>query len=81
MPAMPETTTSLGERLETAVVGARARVQGSSRASAEAAFRARVEERLKGLESELADLKGRLNGLYLVIASTVLAQVLLRIAT
>jgi hypothetical protein len=76
MPAKPETTT-LGERLETAVAGAQARVQ---RTSAEAAFRARVEERLKGLEGELTDVKSRLNGLYLVIASTVLAQVVLRVA-
>jgi hypothetical protein len=74
-------TTILSERLETAVAGAQARVQRNSRTSAEAAFRARVEERLKSLDGELADVKSRLNGLYLVIASTVLAQVLLRIAT
>jgi hypothetical protein len=40
-----------------------------------------MDERLRGLEGEMADVKSRLNGLYLVIASTVLAQVLLRIAT
>jgi hypothetical protein len=78
---MPEQTQSLGSRLEEAVAGAQARAQRSGRSSAETAFRARVDERLRGLEGELADVKSRLNGLYLVIASTVLAQVLLRIAT
>jgi uncharacterized protein YceH (UPF0502 family) len=44
-----------------------------------AAFRARVEERLRNLEQELAELKTRINGLLFFIASTVLAQVLLRL--
>ncbi len=78
---MPESNLELGNRLTGAVSEAQARVQRSGRTSAEAAFRARVEERLRGLEAELADVKSRLNGLYLVIASTVLAQVLLRVAT
>lgn len=78
---MSESKVSLSKQLGTAVSEAQARVQRGSRGSAEAAFRARIEERLRGMEAELADLKGRLNGLYLVIASTVLAQVLLRVAT
>ena len=44
-----------------------------------AAFRARVDERLKNLEAELAELKSRINGLLYFIASTVVAQVLMRI--
>jgi hypothetical protein len=78
---MSESNFQLGQRLGDAVAGAQERAQRSSRTTAEAAFRARVEERLRGLESELADVKSRLNGLYLVLGSTVLAQVLLRVAT
>ncbi len=44
-----------------------------------AAFRARVEERLRGLEAELTELKSRINGLLFFIAGTVIAQVLLRL--
>lgn len=44
-----------------------------------AAFRARVEERLHNLESQLEELKGRINGLLFFIAGTVLAQMLLRV--
>lgn len=44
-----------------------------------AAFRARVEERLRGLEAELAELKSRINGLLFFIAGTVMAQALLRL--
>lgn len=78
---MPESMSTLGGRLDEAVAGAQVRAQRGSRTSAEAAFRARVEERLRGLEGELADVKTRLNGLFLMIASTVLAQVLLKVAT
>ena len=74
---MSERSAVLGERLENAVNAASQRAR---RTSAEAAFRARVEERLRVQETELADLKSRLNGLYAVIGSTVLAQVLLRVA-
>lgn len=45
-----------------------------------AAFRAAVEERLRGLEREMADLKGRLNGLIVLVAGTVIAQVILKLA-
>ena len=44
-----------------------------------AAFRARVEERLNNLESQLAELKGRINGLLFMIAGTVVAQTLMRV--
>jgi len=49
------------------------------RAGEAAAFRARVEERLRNLEAELAELKTRINGLLFFIAGTVVAQVLLRL--
>jgi hypothetical protein len=49
------------------------------KAGAEAAFRARVEERLRNLESQLDEVKSRLNGLLFFIAGTVLTQVILRL--
>ena len=51
----------------------------SRRTSAAAVFRATVDQRLMNLESQLDDLKTRLNGLMFFIATTVLAQVLLRL--
>ncbi len=44
-----------------------------------AAFRARVDERLRSLEAEVADVKSRVNGLLFFIAGTVIAQTLLRV--
>lgn len=44
-----------------------------------AAFRARVDERLRSLEAELAEVKSRINGLLFFIAGTVIAQALLRV--
>jgi len=49
------------------------------RQSAEASFRAVVEQRLQNLESQLSEVKTRLNGLLFFIAGTVVAQVLLRL--
>jgi hypothetical protein len=49
------------------------------RVSEAATFRARVEERLRGLEAEVADVKSRVNGLLFFIAGTVIAQALLRV--
>jgi len=43
------------------------------------AFQAVVEERLRNLEAEVAEVKGRVNGLIFLIAGTVAAQVLLRL--
>jgi len=51
------------------------------RVSEAAAFRARVEERLRHLEAELADVKSRINGLLFFIAGTVIAQALLRVVS
>jgi hypothetical protein len=49
------------------------------RAGEAAAFRARVEERLRNLEAEIEELKNRINGLLFFIAATVIAQMLLRL--
>jgi hypothetical protein len=68
---MPDTS-----QLEAALTQA---VQRSRRATAEAAFRAALEERLRNLERQLDEVKSRLNGLLFFIASTVVAQVLLRV--
>jgi hypothetical protein len=54
--------------------------QGKTRRVGEAAaFRARVEERLRNLEAELVEVKSRINGLLFFIAGTVIAQALLRV--
>jgi hypothetical protein len=45
-----------------------------------AAFRARVDERLRNLEAQLAEIKGRVDGLLFFVAASVLAQALLRLA-
>jgi hypothetical protein len=49
------------------------------RVSEAAAFRARVEERLRNLEAQYGEIKTRINGLLFFIAGTVIAQVLLRL--
>lgn len=47
--------------------------------STDAVFRAAMEERLKGLEAQIAEMRTRLNGLLFFIAGTVIAQVVLRL--
>ena len=54
-------------------------VKRPRRAGTAAAFRATVEQRLLNLESQLAEVKTRLNGPLLFIAGTVMAQVILRL--
>ncbi len=54
-------------------------VRATRRVGEAAAFRARVDERLKNLEAELTELKVRINGLLFFIAGTVVAQALLRL--
>lgn len=51
----------------------------ASRISA-AAFRASVEERLTGLERDLGELRGRINGLIFVVIGAVVTQVVLKLA-
>ena len=50
----------------------------SARVSA-AEFRAAAEERLRALEREVAEVKGRVNGLIFVVAGAVITQVVLRL--
>ncbi len=45
-----------------------------------AEFRAATEERLRSLEREVAEVKGRINGLIFVVAGAVITQVVLRLA-
>jgi predicted nucleic acid-binding Zn-ribbon protein len=48
-----------------------------SRRREAAAFRVRVDERLKNLEAQVEELKARINGLLSFLAGTVIAQILL----
>ena len=50
----------------------------SARVSA-AEFRAATEQRLRALEREVAEVKGRGNGLIFVVAGAVITQVVLRL--
>ena len=50
------------------------------RLTAEAAFRATLEQRLRNLEAEMGEVKLRLNGLLFFLAGTVVADLLLRLA-
>ena len=45
-----------------------------------AAFRAMTLERLRSVERDLAEVKGRVNGLIFVVAGAVITQVVLRVA-
>ncbi len=44
-----------------------------------AEFRAATEQRLRSLEREMAEVKGRVNGLIFVVAGAVITQVVLRL--
>ena len=68
------TQTAPAGRRRGAQTGPRGPRQGSA-----AAFRAAVEERLRALEREMAEVKGRVNGLIFLIAGTVATQVILRL--
>ena len=50
----------------------------SARVSA-AEFRAATEQRLRALEREVAEVKGRVNGLIFVVVGAVITQVVLRL--
>ncbi|HLZ69558.1 MAG TPA: hypothetical protein VKV26_06555 [Dehalococcoidia bacterium] len=84
MPAPRNTAAGPAAPDDLAAAVARARARTAARretaaAAASAAFRAAVEERLKALEAELAEVKGRLNGLLFLLAGAVLAQIALRL--
>lgn len=53
--------------------------RAASVAASSAAFRATVEERLRALENEVADVKSRVNGLLFLAAGAVLTQVALHL--
>ncbi len=44
-----------------------------------AEFRVATEQRLRSLEREVAEVKGRINGLILVVGGAVITQVVLRL--
>lgn len=48
--------------------------------SSAAAFRAVVEERLRNLEREMGEVKGRINGLIFLVLGAVITQLMLRLA-
>jgi len=61
-------------------LGRRRREHEASLAGLKAAqFRVAVEERLRALETEVADVKGRVNGLIFVVLGAVITQVLLNL--
>lgn len=70
------------EKLEEALTRFRARpapgADPQGRISA-AAFRAAVEERLRNLERDVGEVKGRLNGLIFLVIGTVVTQVVLKL--
>jgi hypothetical protein len=43
------------------------------------AFRVRVEERLRNLEQQVGEIKGRVNGLIFLVAGTALTQVIMKL--
>ena len=68
--------------LERALARFRRQADGGSdtRARVSAAeFRAATEQRLRSLEREVAEVKGRVNGLIFVVAGAVITQVVLRL--
>jgi hypothetical protein len=42
-------------------------------------FRVRVEERLRNLEQQVNEIKGRVNGLIFLVAGTALTQVIIKV--
>ncbi len=58
---------------------ARSNLQSPASNLKAAAFRAALEERLRNLERDVADLKGRLNGLIFVVLGAVITQVILKL--
>ncbi len=76
---------SMTEQLERAVRRFRKEDKRAAAEPAElrisaAAFRAAVEERLTGLERDVGELRGRINGLIFVVIGAVVTQVILKLA-
>lgn len=53
--------------------------EATARASA-ASFRAVIETRMRSLERDMGEVKGRLNGLIFVVIGAVITQLLLKVA-
>lgn len=60
-------------------VGRRPPEESAAARVSAAAFRAAVEQRLRNLERDVGEVKGRLNGLIFLIIGTVVTQVLLKV--
>ena len=73
----------MASRLEQALACFRRRQQEAQEAAKPArgadAFRARVEERLRNLEQQVSEIKGRVNGLIFLVAGTALTQVIMKL--
>jgi hypothetical protein len=73
----------MASRLEQALARFRRRQQAAEEAAKPQAgrgadaFRARVEERLRNLEQQVSEIKGRVNGLIFLVAGTALTQVIM----
>lgn len=63
--------------LERTIARLRKRLPGRA-ALPDPAFRASVEERLRGLERQLEEVKGRVNGLIFLLAGAVAAEFVMR---
>jgi hypothetical protein len=59
--------------------GGRAPALGPAVELSPAAFRAVVDERLRSLERQLDEVKGRVNGLLFLLAGAVASQIVLRL--
>ncbi len=57
----------------------RAAQKEGTKPSSGSPFRAVVEERLRHLEQQLGELKGRVNGLIFLVAGTALTQVIIKL--
>lgn len=70
-----------GTAVENRAVAAERRAlrQAATAAADTAAFRAGVEQRLRSLENDIAEVKNRINGLLFLVAGAVFTQVALRL--
>ncbi len=74
----------MASRLEQALARFRRRQQAAQEVASPPkgrgdAFRARVEERLRNLEQQVNEIKGRINGLIFLVAGTALTQVIMKL--
>ena len=82
-PTLRQAQDGAGSGLERALARlrrSREREDGAPAQLSAAAFQAVVHERLRSLERQLDEVKGRVNGLIFLLAGTVAAQLVLRLA-